>query len=108
MKRHPMAKWILLLLPTSGCVNADAPEHEKNRLRAIGLMVEDYRQSRGSYPPTLESARDFAPDVSFVDSWGTSVEYDSDGKRFSVTSAGPDRTFGTSDDLRVDSTAVLD
>lgn len=90
----------LCLSPTLvGCKEADLARRETTHVRAIGLMVEDYRQSHGNYPERMADARDFYPDVEFEDTWGTPLRYTSDRATYSVTSAGPDGRFGSPDDI---------
>ncbi len=82
-----------------GCNKADLVMRESTHVRAIALMVEEYRQSYGEYPDRLEDAKDFYADAQFVDSWGRHLQYESSSTGYSVVSAGPDGVFGTSDDI---------
>jgi general secretion pathway protein G len=45
-------------------------------------------------PPAIEGGVD-----ALNDAWGTPIQYEKRGKRFKLTSAGPDSEFGTEDDL---------
>jgi len=87
----------LFLVP--GCNKADLVMRESAHVRAIGLMVEGYRQGYGHYPGRLEDAKDFYADAQFVDSWGRPLQYESSSTSYSVVSAGPDGVFGTGDDI---------
>ena len=48
-------------------------------------------------PPVLDGG-----EGALEDPWGNELKYEVKGKRFVVTSAGPDREFGTEDDIRSD------
>jgi hypothetical protein len=90
---------IASLFVVPGCNNVDLVTREGTHVRAIALMVEEYRQSYGHYPGRLEDAKDFFADAQFVDAWGHPLHYESSGPSFSVVSAGPDSVFGTGDDI---------
>ncbi len=62
-------------------------------LDEIVQHLESVRATRRSYPPAL-------PEAPPEDPWGTPLHYESEGgDRAWLTSAGPDRRFGTQDDL---------
>lgn len=88
------------------CNKPDLAAFEENQLVAAALAAVQYRMCYGTYPPRLEAARDFHRELKLVDVWGTPVRYTTDGNHFIVTSAGPDLTFGTSDDMSIDSATV--
>lgn len=60
--------------------------------------------ARGEFDAWLD--RRYRQDRSRRDAWGTRYELRSRGDRFEVLSAGPDRTFGTDDDLVREGTVV--
>jgi hypothetical protein len=88
------------------CKKPDMAAFEKNELVAAALAAVQHRMCYGTYPRRLEAARDFHRELKLVDVWGTPVRYTTDGSHFTITSAGPDLTFGTSDDMSIDSETV--
>ena len=74
-------------------------------LQALAQAAEEYRQNHGKYPTGdltgLLSAMTAGGATSDHDAWGTLFRYvpAADGQSFSLASAGPDKKFGTDDDL---------
>lgn len=77
-------------------------------IAGVCAAIRLYEVDTGRWPPSLQSllSDDGAPnwhgpyvDRPPVDAWGTPLGYSSSEGTFKVTSAGPDRTMGSSDDL---------
>jgi hypothetical protein len=90
-------------------------------MSSIGQAVDAYRQEYGQLPSSVnrdlvdeltgQNAKgtpfmDFSPRRlnragEVVDAWGTPLRFEwLDGRSVQITSAGPDRTFGTPDDMK--------
>ena len=77
----------------------------RNKLRVLGQQINTWFADRGRTldPTTLDIAR-IASALSLepkatLDGWGREISFDSDGKGYRLTSAGPDGEFGSSDDV---------
>jgi general secretion pathway protein G len=78
-------------------------------IAAVASAISTYEMDTGRYPPSLNSLaeNDGAPNWSgpyvrggLVDAWGTALGYTQSGEgSFKVTSAGPDTTMGSGDDI---------
>jgi hypothetical protein len=71
------------------------------RVREIEDAVSHYRLARGQCPPTSDDLfkhTDVNPS-SLLDPWGTSIPYWCSDDGAEAISAGPDRIFGTADDI---------
>lgn len=68
--------------------NSRYPSTEQG-LDALVTDPGDARRWRGPY---IEEEK-------LVDPWGTSYDYESDGRSYRITSAGPDQATGTEDDF---------
>lgn len=55
-------------------------------------VLEDLTRGTDDSPGLLKAS-------SLVDNWNTPFGYSRQGKKFKITSAGPDKRFGTSDDI---------
>lgn len=71
-------------------------------MSALGVAIDAYRRKNGSYPAARSMAEieralfpEFTSEVGKTDSWGTEFRYvpSSDGKIYTLISAGNDRTF---------------
>jgi hypothetical protein len=93
---------ILLFLLCSGCKEANLKAIEQLRLKGIALAVEEYHLSYDRYPNGLAALSQYDPHVRSltVDVWNSPVRYVVSEESFIVQSAGPDRKFNTSDDLK--------
>jgi len=113
---HMSAVFCFLL--SSGCGNVadrrragDDIADTEHDLEIVGLTVLQYRRDRGSFPAVnrdvISSIRGaglmpaILSDVQppFSDRWGTEVTYEVAGDSVTLTSAGPDKAFGTDDDI---------
>lgn len=114
----PMRIITVLLALGVGCVGVvcclhirDASarcECTRTQINAIQNAVELYaRNHNGTYPMDLsvflpkkdEVVCFFGNGETLRDAWGTEFAYTSDGKTFSIRSAGPDMKLGTRDDI---------
>ena len=78
-------------------------------IAVIAGAIDVYEVDTGRYPPSLQSlvSDDGAPNWHGeyirnglpVDAWGTAFQYALVGKSFKITSAGPDKNFGSADDI---------
>lgn len=69
---------------------------------AIHTEVAKYVATNKTLPTSLADLPNLSTDAQ-TDPWGTtySLSPDPSGNTFTITSAGPDRTFDTSDDVRI-------
>jgi len=82
-------------------------ECTRTQINAIQNAVELYaRNHNGTYPmdlsvflPKKDEIVCFGNEKTIRDVWGTEFAYTSDGKTFSIRSAGPDMKLGTRDDI---------
>lgn len=78
---------------------------------ALKAALNQYQATYGHYPSGSALAQIAAlrgdnprkmyfldPDNAFIDPWGTAYRIEIDGGNVEVSSAGPDRRFGTADD----------
>lgn len=109
---------VACLLPACGDFprNADVRETEDTmypepeartrfRMRMLQTRIRLYSDSTGSLPPTIEVVAAGLPEKGRQqlthDAWGEQFEYEREGGRFSLRSAGKDRVRGTADDLEL-------
>ena len=72
------------------------------RLRHIEKNIMDIKTRTGTYPTDMAKLRQFygANNESYLhDEWGTEIYYETDGNDFGLLSAGPDKKWGTEDDI---------
>jgi len=50
-------------------------------------------------PSKLSEVTAYLPELGTFDPWGMAYRFDCNGKQLTVSSAGPDRTYGTADDI---------
>ena len=72
---------------------------EVNHLKSAALMAMNYEAAYGRYPDVLTDAAGNDPDFVPDDEWGTNIIYRKHESDFELTSAGPDKEFGTDDDI---------
>ncbi len=88
----------------------------QERLLQFAQALLRYREDKGTFPPTSSTVD--LTDILFprymfqlvrTDAWGTELRYTqlSDGCRYQVVSAGPDRKFSTPDDIVMVDTRIL-
>lgn len=83
----------------------------KQRINIVAEALVMESISGGELPATQEEFRAFvkkrvrsranAKEDASRDSWGTSLRYSNDDPVITVISAGPDKAFGTKDDVKV-------
>ncbi len=72
-------------------------------IKQVEAALDAYADETGDYPADLETlVPRFLPRADFlVDPWGTRLRLErSEQQNVSLVSAGPDRAFGTGDDIR--------
>ncbi|HEX7503184.1 MAG TPA: hypothetical protein VF451_07160 [Acidobacteriota bacterium] len=72
-------------------------------MKQVEAAVDAYADENGDYPGDLEMlVPRFLPGVDFlIDPWGTRLRLErGETQNLSLVSAGPDRVFGTGDDIR--------
>ena len=106
---------LTLLIMLTACVGCefkkfDHKRAEINHLRMIGLLATNYKVAYKHYPTAIDTDKfeAFLANETLDDTWGTVVKYERAGDGYVVTSAGPDKTHGTFDDLRLTSADVED
>jgi hypothetical protein len=76
----------------------------KTNMSSLAREVHSYIAMQGEYPRNLKELQEFRRlPLSTKDAWGTIIEYKKlSGDSFRLISAGPDRAFGTEDDISKD------
>lgn len=89
-------------------------EAQRDQARlAMGMLDQDlqlYRVHVGSFPPDLQSLvtntqnsrkwrGPYSESKRLLDPWDLEFGYETDGRVFKLTSAGPDKQMGTADDV---------
>jgi len=101
-----------VLAQLAGCsVNRSPHSETQFKLRALHAGVTRFRDAEGRLPPVLRDVcvrdakwcRLYPPDEWLRDGWGTTIRYSFELSDYGLRSAGEDRTFGTPDDLVLDS-----
>jgi hypothetical protein len=73
----------------------------KMRVRTIEQAVFEYRTAENRWPTTADLVDEkYLSPRDLVDPWGTVIVYRYSGDDPTVISAGPDREFGTVDDIK--------
>ena len=85
----------------SGCRGGSKVGAAKARVRTIEQVLLEYRAVENRWPTTadLVDKKSLSP-RELVDPWGTVIVYSLSGDVPTVMSAGPDREFGTEDDIK--------
>lgn len=91
-------------------------DQAKIGMQSLEQNLQMFRIHTNKYPTTAQGldalVRDpggnkkwrgpYTEENKLVDPWGTKFQYESDGSRsYRITSAGPDQTFGTADDISI-------
>jgi hypothetical protein len=81
---------------------------EKTHLRLIGSAFGSYRVMADEYPENVraEGLVQFLDGKSLDDEWETEIDYERTGTGYVVRSAGPDRAFGSNDDIQLTSEQI--
>jgi hypothetical protein len=74
-------------------------EIEKEHMGCIAHALLESRNLHGTFPKTLWEIRTEDSPWQIHDRWKNPLKYETDGTTFLLVSAGPDRLFGTSDDI---------
>ena len=73
----------------------------KARVRTIEHALFEYRLDENRWPTTADLVeKKYLSPRELVDPWGTIIVYRCSGDDPTVISAGPDRAFGTEDDIK--------
>ena len=102
---------LLFAIPTvAGCNKFDHVVAERNHLRMVGLACENFEEMAKQYPENLETEgfAQFIEGETLEDEWGIEIKYELTESGYIVRSAGPDRTFGTIDDIEISSDQIRD
>lgn len=107
---------LMAYLATNLTQTADNARKDEARLAmgAIEQSLQMYRVHNHQYPTTdqgLDALQKdpggqqnwrgpYIDDQKLIDPWGQKFQYESDGRKFTITSGGPDRQIGTEDDVR--------
>lgn len=91
----------LALIGTVVGLGAVADEPGSNIKTGISIaeahgVIEQHSGAGGALPSAAEGNRLIA---GIVDAWGTALRYEPGDERYVIRSAGPDRVFGTADDI---------
>lgn len=73
-------------------------DREGVHLRTLSMQLQAYVRDHGMLPESLSV---LGAAISRPDEWGTAIRYEHMGEILDLRSAGPDRRFGTSDDIIV-------
>jgi len=97
-----------ILLPVIGCKKFDHVQAERTHLRMVGLACESYALMANEYPDNLQTERfpKFLDGGSLDDQWGVEIKYQRTDDGYSVLSGGPDKEFGTIDDIEITSKQI--
>lgn len=79
-------------------------ELTKANMSSLAHMIQSYSIQTGRTPDSLQEFQKFYRiPVTSQDAWGTSMRYERiSDEKFRLISAGPDRTFSTTDDISLD------
>ena len=94
---------------SGGILNAKKKERiteATGDLRRVSDALLTHSINIGKYPTDISYGElldelSGLPPMMTIDPWGEDYLYESDGRSFTLTSAGPDATFGTDDDIIV-------
>lgn len=97
------------IVESEGCMVRTHFKNERG-FRRFAEALNQYYLEKNAFPTTsYELAtmfRKIDPSITSVDDeWGAPHRYESDGQSYVVVSSGPDGTFGTKDDLRIEGRA---
>jgi hypothetical protein len=113
MKRKSLSVSLFCLALLAGCNRPTHVVETYPELRALQMGLEIHFTDTGRHPATLLdliSPDPFPPSWGgpwikstnmLVDAWDTPYKYKATGAAYSITSAGPDRRFGTTDDFTI-------
>lgn len=100
-----------LFVTTPLAVDTDRASRTRVAFSSASYAIAHYRLDRGQYPEALQDLlvrsvisgganSPYIPDRSeLTDSWGNEIRYEKRTNAFALVSAGPDRIFGTPDDI---------
>lgn len=82
----------------------------KASVQAISMAVDLYELDNGKYPDSLQSLINKGSEINWngpylkkseipKDPWGNEFQYTKQGSSYTISSAGPDGSFGSGDDI---------
>jgi hypothetical protein len=94
----------LLIVTQSTTCGGGKSRQTRLRVRSVAQAAIEYAIDNKRCPATIDVLADekYLPKVGLADSWGTRIAFRCSGDHMEdpiVSSAGPDRTFGTPDDV---------
>jgi hypothetical protein len=84
------------IVDTEEMLLPDPRGREVVHLRALSGQLQAYARDHGVLPERLSI---LGAEISRPDEWGTAIRYEHTGAVLDLRSAGPDRRFGTTDDI---------
>lgn len=79
----------------------------KQSISAIESAIDLYEMDNGRFPDSLQNLVDESKGQAYLkkaeqlnDPWGTQFQYTKSVSSYSIVSAGPDKAFGTADDVK--------
>jgi hypothetical protein len=93
-----IARHGIVIVDTEETLWPDPRDREAVHLRALSGRLQSYARDHGRLPDSLTVLE--SP-LNRPDEWGTPVRYLRSGPILRLRSAGPDREFGTPDDIEV-------
>ena len=86
----------------------DHKRAEVSHLRMIGIAAETYKMAYEEYPISIDTQefQEYLDGESIDDEWGIAVKYELATDGYTIISAGPDKSYGTADDMRLTSDQI--
>lgn len=98
----PLDTPVVAVVDTESSIWPDPVDRTWVRLESVQHLIARFEQVTGRLPERLEEVlpSESAPVAMRVDAWETPFRYDVIGTGYKISAAGPDRAFGTADDLQ--------
>lgn len=87
-----------VIVDTEETLWPDPRDREGLHLRTLSRQLQAYARDHGALPDSLSV---LGAEISRPDEWGTAIRYEHTTAVLDLRSAGPDRRFGTTDDITV-------
>lgn len=93
---------VVAVVDTESTIWPDPVHRTWARLESVQHLIAQFEKATGRLPERLDEVlpTESAPAAMRVDAWGNPLRYDVAGTSYTITAAGPDRAFGTADDLQ--------
>ena len=105
---NPGLKYCYRHVRNQGAPKVESEENQKAKTRQWMADIDDAikRYVKSSKGPPPESLKELQAQMGGIvsrlnDAWGEPFRYETDGVGYSIASNGPDRKFGTSDDIAI-------